>query len=89
MGRSPLKSIQNNRGQFLIEAVLLVTLSLGLLVWSTRYFREKKIIAKAVEGPWSRVSTMTESGIWAPNNATNIRNHPNTASTRGVTLNEF
>ncbi|MEK6772656.1 MAG: hypothetical protein AABY64_01840 [Bdellovibrionota bacterium] len=81
--------LNNQKGQFVIEAILLMVLSLGLLMAGTRYLREKKAVQAVVQGPWSRVATMTESGIWAPNTPQQIRRHPNTAQNRGVTLLEF
>lgn len=89
MGRSSVRLIRNQRGQFLVESVLLVILSLSLLISATKYIREKKLIAHMIEDPWSRVTTMTESGVWASNTKNNISNHPNTAGRRGVTLKEF
>lgn len=83
---SPLR---NRKGQFVIEAVLLMVLSIGLFLTGTKYLREKKVVEKMVQGPWSRIATMTESGIWAENVPQQIQRHPNTAQNRGVTLLEF
>lgn len=80
---------QNRKGQLVIEAVLLMVLSIGLFISGTKYLREKKVVQKVVQGPWSRVATMTESGIWAENIPQQIQRHPNTAQNRGVTLLEF
>ncbi len=87
--RKSFSPLQNRHGQFVIEAVLLVTLSIGLFMAGTKYLREKKVIEKAVQGPWSRVATMTEAGIWAENTPEQLKRHANTAHNRGVTLLDF
>lgn len=89
MGRSSINLLKNQQGQFLVESVLLVILSLSLLLFATKQIREKKLIAHMIEEPWSRVTTMVESGVWASNTKNNISKHPNTAAARGVTLKEF
>jgi len=73
----------------MIESVLLMMLTISALMVVTRYLREERIIEKSVQGPWSLVSTMIESGVWAPKIPAQIERHPNTAQNRGVTLQEF
>lgn len=69
-----------------MEAVLLMALSIGLFTAGTRYLREKKVVENAVQGPWSRVAAMTESGVWDPKQKSS---HANAAFKRGVTLLDF
>lgn len=64
-------------------------LSVGLFITGTRILREKKIVESVVQGSWSRVSTMTEAGVWGPYNKKYIGVHPNKTQSRGVTLLEF
>ena len=80
---------EQQKGQFVIEAVLLMMLSVGLFITGTRILREKKVVESVVQGSWSRVSTMTESGVWGPYGKKYIEVHPNKTQSRGVTLLEF
>ena len=84
--KKKFSSYKNQKGQFVIEAVLLMALSLGLFVAGTRYLREKKVIETAVQGPWAHVASMSESGVWNPKFKSS---NPNAAYKRGVTLNDF
>ena len=81
--------IRNSKGQFVVEAVLLMVLSLGLFMFASKYLREQKVISNMVENPWNRVSTMIESGVWGPYTPQQLTRHPNDAPRRGVTLLEF
>lgn len=68
--------VRNNRGQFLIETVLLMVLTIGLFIGASNFLRDKKILSKMIGGPWLKVSGMIEAGIWdAPDQAR--AKHPN------------
>ena len=54
----------NQRGQFVIEGVLLMVVMIGLFLSATRILREEAFLAKLVVGPWERVSGMIENGVW-------------------------
>nr|CAE47787.1 hypothetical protein [Bdellovibrio bacteriovorus] len=70
------KTLGNNKGQFLIESVLLMTFMVGALVWATGQLRENKYLAKMISGPWQKVSGMIEGGVWdTPDKAKS--KHPN------------
>lgn len=58
--------IKNQKGQFVIEAVLLMVLAMGLMLAAVRGFRDNRLLANLVESPWDRTSGMIESGVWAP-----------------------
>ena len=57
---------RNERGQFVIEAVLLMVLSMGLLLTFIKICRQNDVLAKLVETPWEKTAGMIESGVWAP-----------------------
>ncbi len=80
MTKSSSKSLlRNERGQFLIEAVLLMVLSIGLLTVGLRVLRDGNMLSNLISGPWQRVSGMIESGVWEPANKAAAR-HPNQSS---------
>lgn len=68
--------VSNNKGQFLIEAVLLMVLMVGLLIAATTKLKESKALAKMINGPWEQVSGMIESGVWDSPDAAR-KKHPN------------
>ncbi|KYG66833.1 hypothetical protein AZI86_07300 [Bdellovibrio bacteriovorus] len=76
--------VSNNRGQFLIETVLLMVLTIGLFIGASNFLREKKILSKMIGGPWEKVSGMIEAGVWASPDQARTK-HPNQIK-RSLTL---
>jgi len=68
--------VRNNRGQFLIEAVLLMFISISLLLFGLRALKENKSMATLVSGPWQKTAGMIESGSWRPAEEAATK-HPN------------
>lgn len=56
----------NNKGQFVIEAVLLMVVGLSIFIAATNNLRESKFLAKLIERPWGQVAGMLECGVWGP-----------------------
>ena len=77
MDTSPTKKLLNNsRGQFVIEAVLLMTVTVGLIIFATRKIQEEKWISKLATSQWGKIAGMLESGVWEdPDTAKKM--HPN------------
>jgi hypothetical protein len=69
----------DQRGQFVIEAVLLMVLSIGLLTAGLKLLRDGKVVSNLIDGPWDRVSGMIESGVWQPASQA-AAHHPNQRS---------
>lgn len=70
------RPVLNNKGQFVIETVLMMIVTIGVFLWGTNQLREQKFLAKLISGPWEKVSGMIESGVWeAPESARGL--HPN------------
>ncbi|MDG0814825.1 TadE/TadG family type IV pilus assembly protein [Bdellovibrio svalbardensis] len=59
-------TLQNQRGQFVIEAVLLMVVMLGVFIASMNTLREGKYLANLIERPWAEVQGMLECGVWGP-----------------------
>lgn len=66
----------NQSGQFIVEAVLLITLLLGATVATAKYFKDKSIVAQIISAPWKSLSGMIQNGMWAPPQAS-MEMHPN------------
>jgi hypothetical protein len=58
--------MKRESGQMTIEAILLMTVILGVALMISSEFREKKYLYKLVGGPWDYIQGMMESGVWAP-----------------------
>lgn len=58
--------LKNNKGQMLIEMLLMMTLLLGAATFVGEQFRQSNFIAGLVSGPWKNLSGMIQNGVWAP-----------------------
>lgn len=54
----------NNKGQFAIEAVLLMSVLVAGFIGLTNYAKNKNLIQNLVSKPMERVSTMAGYGTW-------------------------
>lgn len=69
-------SLRNQKGQFVIETVLMMIVTIGFFMWGTKQLREGKFLAKMINGPWEKATGMIESGVWdKPEAARKL--HPN------------
>ncbi len=66
----------SQRGQVLIESLLLMVLSVGLLGATLQYFRDTKTFGKITNAVWAGVAQLTEYGNW-PDTGTVV--HPNSS----------
>lgn len=55
---------KNQKGQFAIEAVLLMTVLLGAFLALTKAMNDNKILQKFVSAPMERVGLMAGYGTW-------------------------
>lgn len=62
MNKKP--SHNNEKGQLVIEFVLLMVLVLGAVTLIKKQFSEKQILSQMISGPWASVSFMMENGTW-------------------------
>ena len=66
-----MKKTKNNadnhaseKGQLVLEAILLMVLFLGVAVAVKNKFSEDNIIGSLAAGPWASVSSMMSNGSW-------------------------
>lgn len=59
-----LKKRFHQSGQVLIESLLLMVLSVGLLGATLQYFRDTKTFSLITNAVWAGVAQMTEYGDW-------------------------
>lgn len=68
--------LRNSKGQFLIETVLLMIISVGLFTSAVKVAQDKKRAAQLIGEPWGSVKGMLESGVWGSSKDSKSK-HPN------------
>jgi hypothetical protein len=58
--------IREERGQVLIEMILMIALFLGVAYFISSQFRDNNLLAQVVEAPWKYLAGMMENGVWKP-----------------------
>ena len=76
---------KNQKGQIVIESVLLAVLTMAIVMTTFNYLRDNKFLAKLIDGPWQKVAGMLECGVW-DTQAKACTKHPNQLA-RSLTLN--
>lgn len=54
----------NNKGQFMIEAVLLMTLFVGVFAFAMKLIRDKQIVQNLTDTSVTKVKNLSEYGTW-------------------------
>lgn len=68
--------MRNQRGQIVVESVLIIALLLSLTIFITQQIQSRGFLQNLVEKPWTYLQGMIENGIWAPT-AVGKTLHPN------------
>lgn len=66
----------NNKGQFVIESILLMVVGISVLLFMTKTIREGEWMKKLVSEPWGKLAGMIESGVWETPKDAQLK-HPN------------
>lgn len=74
----------NQRGQAVIEAVLIMVLLVGLATAVGSGLRNMDFFVNLVERPWQNLSGLIQNGVWEPPQAS-MSVHPN-ANNRHISL---
>ena len=56
--------LKNQKGQFAIEAVLLMTVLIGAFLALTQFAKKEQFVQKLVQKPMERVGRMAAYGTW-------------------------
>lgn len=68
----------HQKGQAVIEAILILALLLGLSRVVANYFKSNEVLKQLVSGPWQSLSSMIQNGVWDPKGPNNSKAvHPN------------
>lgn len=65
-------------GQMVVESVLILTLTVGLLISAIKVLKGVDVVNKMVTGPWARTAIMIETGTWSNTSSEGRARHPNT-----------
>jgi hypothetical protein len=69
--------VKNQRGQILVEFVLLLALGVGMSLMATRFLKDNEFAQNLIGRPWATLSGMIECGTW---DGCKPGYHPNSAS---------
>lgn len=64
-------NLQSQKGQLIVEAVLLMVVMLGVTIATAKYFKSEELLKKLVAGPWQSLAGMLQNGVWGTPEATN------------------
>lgn len=57
---------RNQKGQIIVEAVLLLVLTFGIMMLFVGQLKKMEFAKKVTIEPWARISGMVECGSWSP-----------------------
>ncbi len=69
------KVVKNNKGQTVVEAVLLIAVFVLVATTVSRQFRDNQLLARVISGPWDSLSGMIQNGVWSPPSESDV-SHP-------------
>lgn len=76
---------RKSKGQFVIEAVLLLSIGVMLLFGLKKWADQSQIFANILTKPWAKISGMIENGAWgdpASTRAKHPHNHEKVATVK-------
>jgi hypothetical protein len=79
--------LNSEKGQLIVEAVLLMVILTGITVTLTRYFANEEVLKNLITGPWQSLSGMMQNGEWGPPSQTDAI-HPANHSRHVVIVGE-
>ena len=66
----------NQKGQLIVEAVLIIVMLMGFTFMVANYFKNSEVLRQLITGPWANLSGMLQNGVWAEP-AKGAISHPN------------
>ena len=72
-----MSNIKNQKGQALVEAILIMALFLITTRIATDYMRNNEVIRNMVETPWNKIKNLIETGNDTSAHDQAVINHPN------------
>ncbi len=79
-----MKTVGNQKGQMLVEAVLIMVVFMAFTMLTAKYFKDKEFLKQLITGPWVALSGVLQNGVWL-SPAKGAISHPN-GHTRHITI---
>lgn len=77
-------ALANQKGQQVVEAVLIMVVLLAFTLMVGRYFKDNDVLRQLITGPWVAMSGMLQNGVWLAPEKGNL-SHPS-GHTRHITI---
>lgn len=74
----------NQKGQQVVEAVLIMVVFMAFTTMVASYFKDKEVLKRLISGPWVNLAGMLQNGVWLPKEKGAV-SHPN-GHTRHITI---
>ena len=76
--------MKNQRGQFVVEGILIMVVFMGILAMLSSFFNKNEVLKNLVKAPWTNLAGMLQNSEWtSPENGQPM--HPGHAG-RHVTI---
>jgi hypothetical protein len=59
-----MRPLANQRGQFMIEGLLIMVVFMGLVAIVASFFKKNEIFENLVKAPWTSLAGMLQNGEW-------------------------
>ena len=67
--------LRDQRGQQILEAVLLIVVFMGVTAMVAKFFNGNEVLKQLIGGPFQNLAGVMQNGVWAPR-AKGAANHP-------------
>jgi Na+/alanine symporter len=61
-----VKALNNESGQAVTEAVMILVLLMGFTFLVANYFKSREVLKQLIQGPFQHLAGMMQNGVWAP-----------------------
>jgi hypothetical protein len=78
------RSIKNQRGQFVVEGILIMVVFMGIVAMVGAFFSKNDVLKNLIKAPWINLAGMLQNSEWEPVQSGMAR-HPSRAF-RHVTI---
>ena len=72
----PANLLESQKGQQVVEAILIIAVLMGVTFAVSRYFRDAEVLKQIIQGPSAALAGMLQNGVWQPY-AKSALVHPN------------
>jgi hypothetical protein len=59
-------AMKNQRGQFVVEGILLMIVFMGIVAMLASFFKSNEVLKNLVKAPWTNLAGMLQNSEWMP-----------------------